>query len=108
MIDNKGKLPMTKEIESDNNGIPTIVLGDGNTIIGELIHDDYSGICFSKGAGAVGDLHPEVEGKMDHEIGVYFKIITDNPDSIQVLIDRLEGAKKRIKGLSHERKLQND
>jgi len=84
------------ELEKDENGIPVILVGDGRTIIGELIHPDYSGICLSMGAGAVGEFHPEVEGKEDHEIGVFFKIVTSNPDSLQVLIDRLEGAKKRL------------
>jgi len=84
------------ELQKDENGIDYIELGDGSTIVGELIHDDYSGICFSHGSGAVGAFHPEVEGKMDYQADVFLKIISSNPDSIQVLIDRLRSAKQRI------------
>ena len=84
------------KLELDDNGIQTLVLGDGSTIIGCLGHPDYSGVCFSPGVGNVGDDAPEIKGLLDFKADVFLKIITDNPDSIQVLIDKLELAKIRV------------
>jgi len=81
-------------------GVPTIQLGDGWTTISD-VHggDGFHGICFSEsevndGVGA--DRSDAVGGRTVDEIGAYFQILTKNPASIDVVIDKLLRAKKAL------------
>jgi hypothetical protein len=81
-------------------GTPTIQLGDGGTTISDVHSDDgFHGVCFSEcnvndGVGA--DRSEDVGGKTVDEIGAYLQIITTNPASIDVLINKLKLAKKAL------------
>ena len=80
-------------------GVQTIQLGDGSTLVSTVAPTDDSklfGISFSNTEGAVGEMHPEIEGKQVDDIGCFMQILTDNPASIQVLIDRLREAKELL------------
>jgi len=76
-------------------GIPTIQLGCGGVIISDLNFKDESiaGIGFSLGQGKVGERHNDLDGKDATDIGTFFQVIATSPDSLQVVIDRLELAK---------------
>ena len=73
-------------------GIPTIQLGSGGVIISDLIFEgqNVSGVGFSLGAGEIAEYH-EVEIEK-----VFFQIISTSPESLQVLINRLESAKSDL------------
>jgi len=80
-------------------GVPTIELGDGGTTICNIIHDDYAGVCFSEAienTGVGADRTDQVGHKGVDEIGAYLQIITTNPESISVLIDKLQRAKRSL------------
>jgi len=81
-------------------GTPTIQLGDGATTISDVIGvDGFNGVCFSEaivndGVGA--DRTELLGGKSVTQIGAYLQILTRNPASIDVLIDKLERAKAAL------------
>lgn len=81
-------------------GVPTIQLGDGFTTISDVHGEDgFHGICFSEaitndGVGA--DRTDQVGGGTVDTIDAYFQILTKNPASLQVLIDKLELAKDAL------------
>lgn len=81
-------------------GVPTIQLGDGGTIISDVIGTDgFHGICFTEAKenlGVGGDQSEQVGGKTVDEIGAYFQILTDNPASLDVLIDKCQRAKAAL------------
>ena len=76
-------------------GIPVIQLGQGGVIISDLFFEDNqcAGVGFSLGAGEVGQDHPELEGELANEIGVFMQIVSTTPESLQILIDRLKNVK---------------
>lgn len=92
----------TAQVYTAEYGVPTIHLGDGETSICDIHSDEgFHGIAFveaevNNGVGA--DRSPELKGKKVDEIGAYLQIITDNPESINVLIDQLYKAKAAIQG----------
>ena len=79
-------------------GIPTIQLGCGGVIVGDLNFSggDVSGIGFSLGAGEVGQHHKDLNGKQATDIGTFLQIIATKPESLQVVIDKLELAKQDL------------
>ena len=81
-------------------GIPTIQLGCGGVIVSDLKFEgeSLSGVGFSlgQGQGEVGEGHDELKGEMATDIGVFFQIITSNPESLQVVIDKLILAKEDL------------
>lgn len=81
-------------------GVPTIQLGDGGTIVSDVIGDDgFHGICFTEAEvnkGVGGDQSEQVGGKKVDDIGAYFQILTDNPASLNVLIDQCQRAKAAL------------
>lgn len=94
-------------IENENDrvyvpeyGVPTIQLGDGGTDISDVIGDDgFHGICFSEAVentGVGADHADELGGKRVHEIGAYLQILTNNPASLDVLIDKCQRAKAAL------------
>jgi hypothetical protein len=84
------------------NDIQTIELGDGNTVIGDWYSNDGSkmvGVCFTEAVRRdlpVGEDHSELTGYVGKDLNPFFQIITSNPASIQVLIDKLELAKDAL------------
>ena len=71
-----------------------LILGDGTTLITSTHRNDgkYAGISFSKvnPPMKIGDhLNPY---KLSNQ--AFFRIITDNPDSLDILINALEKAKR--------------
>jgi len=92
----------SEQVYTPDYGVPTIHLGDGATSICDVHTDEgLHGICFveateNNGVGA--DRTPELKGKKVDDIGAYLQIITDNPESINVLIDKLYKAKAAIQG----------
>lgn len=81
-------------------GVPTIQLGDGATIISDVAGEDgFCGICFSEAKinlGVGGDQTENVGNKTVDEVGAYFQILTTNPDSLDVLIDKCQRAKAAL------------
>jgi hypothetical protein len=82
-------------------GVPTIQLGDGGTTISEVIGaDGFHGICFSESVennGVGADMTQHIGGKKVDEAGVYLQILTTNPASLQVLIDKCILARDALK-----------
>lgn len=76
-------------------GIPTIQLGCGGVLISDLNfkNENIAGIGFSLGQGEVGEYHDKDSGKNATDIGVFFQIIATSPESLQVVINKLEDAK---------------
>ena len=93
-------------IENENDrvftpkhGVPTIRLGDGGTVICDVVDlDGVSGICFFDGLEnrGVGGDHSELSGQQIDKLGAYLQILTDNPASIDVMIDKLQRAKAAL------------
>ena len=83
-------------------GRETILLGDGNTVIGDWYSNDGSkmaGVCFTDAIRRdlpVGEKHGELTGYVGQDLNPFFQIITNNPKSLQVLINALELAKKEL------------
>lgn len=81
-------------------GIPTIQLGDGGTIILDIIGNDaFHGIGFidEDNNDHVGKSHTErFASKPVDEIGMYLQILTDNPASLDILIDKCQRAKQAL------------
>lgn len=81
-------------------GVPTIQLGDGGTTISDVHGEDgFHGVCFSEadindGVGA--DRTDQIGGMKVDELGAYFQILTDNPASLDVLIDKCQRAKAAL------------
>ncbi len=80
-------------------GIPTIQLGCGGVIVSDLNFKDsyFAGVGFSLGRGEVGEHHHGLRGKSATDIGIFFQLIANSPDSLQVVIDKLELAKADLK-----------
>lgn len=80
-------------------GVPTIHLGDGLTAISDIVTEEgLAGVCFSElESGSVGDdVTEQTKGKNVVEIGAYFQILTDNPASLDVLIEKLKMARDAL------------
>lgn len=80
-------------------GIPTIQLGCGGVGVSDLKFkgNEFSGIGFSLVQGEVGEIHHhDSAGVIATDIGVFFQIIATKPESLQVVIDRLEKAKETL------------
>lgn len=96
-------LKVTKETDNlytPEYGVPTLRLGDGATAISD-IHTDYGlhGICFSvspRNDGVGADVTDTHQGKNVAEIGAFFQILTDNPVSLDVLIEKLHLARDAL------------
>ena len=94
-------------IENENDrvytpeyGVPTICLGDGQTVVSHVIGDaGFHGVCFTECTedSEVGDDRTsELRGRKVDEIRAYFQIITTNPRSLEVLISKLQLAKDAL------------
>ena len=86
-----------------------IELGSGDVIISDIhnVKDKWAGVAFSQGECKVGE-YVENGGKTDIEIGAYFRIISTNPKSLDVLINALWRARRQLdddfaRFLSHQR-----
>jgi len=81
-------------------GVPTIQLGDGETVISDVTTDEgFCGICFSQAEvnlGVGGDQTENVGGRKVDEIGAYLQILTKNPASLDVLIKQCQKAKAAL------------
>jgi len=81
-------------------GVPTIQLGDGGTTISDVIGEDgFHGICFSEAVentGVGADHTDQIGGMKVDELGAYLQILTKNPASIDVMIDKLQRAKAAL------------
>ena len=87
----------SEQVYTPEYGVPTIQLGNGQTVISDVIGDDgFCGVCFSEAEinlGVGGDQTENVGNKQVDEIGAYLQILTTNPDSLDVLIDKCQRAK---------------
>jgi len=82
-------------------GIPTVQLGTGDIIVSHLSFKDedeeFSGIGFSLGADSeIGKNYDELIGKTSTDVGVFLQIIATKPESIEIIIDKLEIAKQEL------------
>jgi len=82
-------------INRSEEGTPTIQLGCGGVVISDnyAINGSHAGVSFTLGEGEIGQDHNELHGKTDGENKSFLRIIATNPESLQVLIDKLELAK---------------
>jgi len=72
-------------------------LGDGSTIISDVyMVDGAAGVAFRKGNGEVGQDHTEEHAGEPLGNDHYLRVVTSNPDSLQVLIDKLMMAKASL------------
>ncbi len=88
-----------KNVFMNDDGFPTLQLGDGNTQIStlEVPNTGVFGVSFTEKDGEVGVITSTDKTLEADEPNVIFRIITDNPVSIQVLIDRLREAQDGIR-----------
>lgn len=81
-----------KRVYISDYGVPTIQLGDGGTTISDIAAEDgFHGICFSEAVennGVGADMTDQIGGMKVDEIGAYLQILTKNPESLQILIDK--------------------
>ncbi len=89
----------SKNVFTNDDGFPTLQLGDGNTQIStlEIPNTGVCGVSFTEKDGEVGAISSTDKTPEADEPNVIFRIITDNPVSIQVLIDRLREAQDSIR-----------
>lgn len=80
----------------NENGCATIVMGDGCTIVSDVVYSDdgLCGICFSENGVnlGIGADHEYLNGKSTDEIKPYMQILSKNPESLRVIVSRLEDA----------------
>lgn len=83
--------------ESDE-GVPTIQLGCGGVNICDLHGRDAAGVAFMfNDGGEVGEHHENIApGGTEGENKAFFRIVATKPESLQVLIDKLETAKNNF------------
>jgi hypothetical protein len=77
-------------------GVPTVQLGNGDVLICDVKfnNEDISGVSFGLTSGEVGEDHPEFKGKTAvADESFFLQIISTNPKSFDVLIDKLQKAK---------------
>lgn len=90
----------SEQVYTPDYGVPTIQIGDGETIISDLTAEDgFAGICFSEAEinlGVGGDQTENVGHKKSDEIGAYLQILTKNPESLDVLIDKCRRARDAL------------
>lgn len=89
----------------DGETIKSIVLGDGTTRVTSLVKNDDGlvGVSFSPAPQnkIVGnDIDLDRVGSPVTGLGIHTQVLFDNPDSIDVVIARLEDAKKYLLGVS--------
>ncbi len=83
----------------DNAGIPVCQLGAGDVSVGNVEWNGIEpqecvGVVFGETAkGKVNRRLEHIEGKRDCDVGVKFKLLFTRPESIDVVIDKLEKAK---------------
>ena len=73
-------------------GIPTIQFGSGGIVVADLYWEDNeaAGVGFIlTDSREIGKRHYNIEGKMIDEVGTFLQILSTEPESLQVLIDRL-------------------
>jgi hypothetical protein len=82
-------------IFKNDEGVLTVQMGCGGVILSDLYGEDgsYSGVAFSLGDGEIGEIHNDLHGKTSGEINAFLQVIATKPESLQVLIDKLELAK---------------
>lgn len=87
----------------DDNGIDVIQMGTGDVMVTTVDFKDIStnergGIAFAPcKAGKIDRPLPEFTGKIDYEAGVKLKILFSDIKAIDVVINQLELAKKKMK-----------
>jgi len=90
----------SEQVYTPEYGVPTIQLGDGETVISDVHGEDgFHGICFSEAEvnlGVGGDQTENVGSKKVDEVGAYFQILTTNPASLDVIIDKCQRAKAAL------------
>ncbi len=89
----------TSNVYEASYGVTTIQLGDGATTISTVnAEDGFHGICFSEAIenNGVGAEQKFADGDTVVTIDAYLQIITTNPDSLDVLIARLQEAKELL------------
>ena len=84
-------------IYKDDEGTPTIQMGCGGIIVSDMYckNGTYSGVCFTLGEGEIGDSH-DYQGQTAGQIGAFLKIAATKPESLQILINKLELAMKNF------------
>ena len=77
-----------------------IQLGNADTLISDINNEaeGWAGVCFSEHDCEVGEEF-KTDAKTDNELGAFFRIISTNPKSLDVLIEALQRAKVFIDNL---------
>ena len=80
--------------------VPVVVLGDGSIEISDIYHrNGFNGIGFSiatDGRHEVGRFIEGVNQRVFEDTDYKFMILSDNPDSLQVIINRLSAVRDRM------------
>ena len=86
---------MSNNIVKSVDGVDTLKLGDGCTIMAavKIPQQNIAGVCFVAGRGEIGQLYPELEGKTDGESKAFLRILSSDSRSLSVLIEKLQEAK---------------
>lgn len=92
----------------DDNEISVCQLGTGDVMVSETELKGISpkkivGIVFGEiKEGEIGRSLPELEGKLDFEANVKFKLLFTKTESIDVVIEELKQAKKLMESARHK------
>ncbi len=100
-LENKMKYGFMKIAYEDGQEIPSIVMGDGTIGVTDILKNEEGlvGVGFwpAPDNGIVGNAVAEDKrGEPVTELGLQFQIMFDNPDSIDVVISRLQAAKDEL------------
>ena len=88
----------------DEKGIQICQLGTGDVSVSNIEWPDIKpkecvGVAFGKTKSAeIGKLIPNSKGKYDYEFDVKFKLLFTKPESIDVVIEKLQEAKALMLG----------
>ena len=102
LLDEHMNIPSNQRFFMTEYGIPTIQLGTGDIIMSDLNpaneEDLYTGVCFTLTEHQeIGKDYTEIhKGKTVVELGAFFQIISTSPESLQILADKIEIAKKTL------------
>lgn len=84
-------------MDQNEFGIPTIQLGNGTIRVADIYWNDgaLAGVCFAP-ADQLDTGIKTGDTRDVQAVGVLLQVVADNPDSLQVLIDKLTAAKARM------------
>lgn len=96
----------------DEKGINTFQFGDGDIMVVtiEYPNGEYIGVGFGEcDKGEIGrKVKVDIEGKKDYEAGVQLKLLFNNAESVDVVLERLIKIKQELIKKSREKEIEQN